>query len=123
MTTTKQTPKQIVTDRIEGAYLNTREDGRKEIRRPGHFDSIGDSATTPAGAWKNAADHLAYLDTKQKQAEEFNRQASAPTPTPTPTPLVSATKAASITRKEKERRRAKNRAAKLARRMNRKRAA
>lgn len=76
--TTKQTPKQTVIARVPSAYLHTREDKRMEIRRLGHFDPIGDGATTAAGAWKNAAKHLEFMDAKDKQAQDFNAMARKP---------------------------------------------
>lgn len=121
--TAKQTPKASVLARVDGAYLHTREDGRKEIRHPQTFQPIGDSATTPLGAWKNAAEAIDLDDRKQKQADDFNRQASKPTP---PAPKASekpAPKIGTISRKEREKRRNKRRQASKARQVNRRRCA
>lgn len=118
--TAKQTPKASVTARVEGAYLHTREDGRKEIRHPQTFQPIGDSATTPLGAWKNAAEAIDLAERKQKQADDFNRQASKPTP---PTPERPAYKVGTLSRKEREQRKAKRRQASKARQVNRRRCA
>lgn len=118
----KLTPMQTVKARVPSAFLFKNNEGRNII-----MDNEGrriaenvNGTTTPAAAWKAAADFLAYLDAKQEQARQFNEAQKAPPPSTEPpkqAPVITY-----IAPKIKAKRRAKAKAARQARKVNRRKA-
>lgn len=128
----KQTPMQFVKSVVPGAYSHKLIDGQTIVIIDQATSKVIASGKTPNAAWKNAADEIRLLEAKQEQARQFNEQASKPKPVEVKTTHglkhakpseKPAPKIASLTKKEREKRKAKRLEARQKRKINRRRAA